>query len=204
MLGIDHAGTAVAEQRRAPVALVIDLVKGHPVFHFVLIALEDHFGEAYKEIDHFAVGPAAVLLYQMQRHFKVGKGDHRLDVVLQQFIEHVIVEFQPFFIRLSFVALREDAGPGNRGAEALEAHLGEQLDVFFVVAVEIDRFMIRVIFTRFDLVGDFARYAVRPAGQHVADARAFAAFIPAAFNLMRGDRAAPQKVFGKSQFFHLC
>lgn len=89
----------------------------------------------------------------------------------------------------------------NRGAEAFEAHLSEQFDVFFVVAVEIDRFVIRVIFTRFDLVGDFARYAVRPASQHVADARAFAVFIPAAFNLMRGDRAAPQKSLGRVNFF---
>ena len=203
MLGIDHPGAAVAEQRRAPVTLVIDLVKGHPVFHFVLIALKDNFGEAHKEIDHFAVGPTAVLLYQMQRHFKVGKGDHWLDVVLQQFIKHVIVEFQPFFIWLGFVALREDAGPGNRGAEAFETHLGEQFDVFFVVAIKINRFMVRVILTRLDLLGDFARHTVRSAGQHIADAGAFAAFIPAAFNLMRGDRAAPQKVFWKSQFFHL-
>ncbi|EJK90465.1 hypothetical protein UUU_35850 [Klebsiella pneumoniae subsp. pneumoniae DSM 30104 = JCM 1662 = NBRC 14940] len=40
-------------------------------------------------------------------------------------------------------------------------------------------------------MGDFARHAVRPAGQHIADAGAFAVLIPAAFNLMRGDRAAP-------------
>jgi len=32
---------------------------------------------------------------------------------------------------------------------------------------------------------------VRAAGQHVANARAFAAFVPAAFNLMRRNRAAP-------------
>ncbi len=74
MLGIDHPGAAVAEQRRAPVALVVDLVKGHPVFHFVPIALEDHFGEAHKEIDHFTIGPAAVLLHQVQGHLEVGEG----------------------------------------------------------------------------------------------------------------------------------
>ena len=191
MLGIDHAGAAVAKQRRAPVTLVVDLVKGHPVFHFVLIALEDHFGEAHKEIDHFAVGPAAVLLNQMQRHLKVGEGNNRFDVVLQQFIEHVIVEFQPFFIRLAFVAQREDARPGDRGAEALEAHLGEQLDVFFVAAVEIDGFVVRIVLARLYLLGYLARHAVRAAGKHVADARAFAVFIPAAFNLVRGDGATP-------------
>ena len=191
MLGIDHPGAAVAEQRRAPVALVVDLVEGHPVFHFVLIALENHFGKAHKEIDHFAVGPAAVLLHQVQGHLEVGEGDHRLDVVFQQLVEHVVVELQSLFIRLGFVTLREDAGPGDGGAEAFEAHLGEQFDVFFVAAVEIDRLVVGVIFAGFDLVGDFTRHAVRPAGQHVADAGAFAALIPAAFNLMRGNRAAP-------------
>ena len=33
-LGVIHAGAAVAEQRIAVVALVIDLVEGHPVLHF--------------------------------------------------------------------------------------------------------------------------------------------------------------------------
>ena len=127
----------------------------------------------------------------MQRHLKVGEGNNRFDVVLQQFIEHVIVEFQPFFIRLAFVAQREDARPGDRGAEALEAHLGEQLDVFFVAAVEIDGFVVRIVLARLYLLGYLARHAVRAAGKHVADARAFAVFIPAAFNLVRGDGATP-------------
>ena len=121
----------------------------------------------------------------------MGEGDHRLDVVLQQLVEHVVVELQPLLIRLGLVALREDAGPGDRGTEAFEAHLGEQFDVFFIAAVEIHRFVVGVIFAGFHLVGDFTRHAVRPAGQYVADARAFAALIPAAFNLMRGNRAAP-------------
>ncbi len=87
----------------------------------MLIALEDHFGKAHKEIDHFAVGPAAILLHQVQGHLEVGESDHRLDVVFQQLVEHVVVELQSLFIRLGFVTLREDAGPGDRGAEAFEA-----------------------------------------------------------------------------------
>ena len=113
MLGIDHSGAAIAEQGGAPVTLVIDFVEGHPVFDLVLVAFEYHFGETHKEIDHFTVGPGAVFLYQMQRHFEVGEGDHRLDVVFQQLIEHVVVKFQTFFIWLRFVAVREDTGPGN-------------------------------------------------------------------------------------------
>ncbi len=80
----------------------------------------------------------------------MGEGDHRFDVVFQQLVEHVVVELQPLFIRLGFVTLREDAGPGDRGAEAFEAHLGEQFDVFFVATVEVDGFVVRVVFSRFD------------------------------------------------------
>ncbi|VTN03403.1 Uncharacterised protein [Raoultella ornithinolytica] len=76
-------------------------------------------------------------------------------------------------------------------AETFEAHLGEQLDVFFVAAVEINGFVVRVIFTRLYLVGNLARYAVGAAGQYVANTRAFAVFIPAAFHLVRRDRTAP-------------
>ena len=93
MLGVDHARTAVTEQRRAPVTLVVDFVEGHPVFDLMLVALENNLRETHKEINHFAVGPAAVFLHQMQRHLEVGEGDNRFDVVFQQLIEHVVVEF---------------------------------------------------------------------------------------------------------------
>ncbi len=86
MFGIHHAGAAVTEQRCTPVTLVVNFVEGHPVFDFVLIAFEYHFRETDKEINHFTVGPATILLHQMQRHFKVGEGDHRFDVVFQQFV----------------------------------------------------------------------------------------------------------------------
>jgi len=59
------------------------------------------------------------------------------------------------------------------------------------MAVKIHSFMIGIVFSRFHALGDLARNAVRAAGQNVTDAGAFAAFIPAAFNLVRGDRATP-------------
>ena len=191
VLGIDHARAAVAEQRRTPVALVVDFVEGHPVFDLIFVALKYHFREAHKEIDHFTVGPSAIFLNEVQRHFKVGEGDHRLDVVLQQFIEHVVVKLQPLFVWLSFVAFREDARPGDGGTETFEAHLGKQPDVFFVMAVEVDGFVVGVIFAFNHFLRDFSRNAVCAAGEHVADAWPFAAFVPAAFNLVRRYRAAP-------------
>ena len=125
MLGIHHAGAAVTEQRCTPVTLVVNFVEGHPVFDFMLVAFEYHFRETYKEINHFTVGPATVLLHQMQRHFKVGEGYHRFDVVFQQFIEHIIVELQPFFVWLSFITFWKNTRPGDGSPKTFEAHFGK-------------------------------------------------------------------------------
>ena len=65
MLGIHHAGAAIAKQRCTPVTLVVDLIEGHPVFDLVLVALKDHFSKTDKEIDDFTIGPATVLLNQV-------------------------------------------------------------------------------------------------------------------------------------------
>ncbi|CCJ89732.1 hypothetical protein BN132_1660 [Cronobacter turicensis 564] len=191
VLGVDDAGTAVAKQRRAPVALVIDLIKGHPVFDLIFVALEHHLGEADKEIHHFAVRPAAILLHQMQRHFKVREGNYRLNVVFQQLIKHIVIELEPRFIGLRLIAVGENSRPGDRRAETLKAHFGEEFNIFFIMSVKIDGFMVRVIFARHDALRNFTRYAMRAAGQHVTNAWPFAALVPAAFYLMRRDRAAP-------------
>ncbi|MNL60144.1 hypothetical protein D3C87_1839310 [compost metagenome] len=59
------------------------------------------------------------------------------------------------------------------------------------MAVKVDGFVVGIVFPFNHFLSDFARYAMRAAGQHVANAWAFAAFIPAAFNLVRRHRAAP-------------
>lgn len=57
----NNAGTGIAKQRIFVVFLVVDLVKSHPVFHFVLITLHDGHCVLYKEIDELTVFPSAVL-----------------------------------------------------------------------------------------------------------------------------------------------
>ncbi len=85
-------------------------------------------------------------------------------------------------------------------AEAFEAHLGEQRHVLLIAAVEIHRFVVGVAIAVEHAVGHHAIHAVRAAGQHVGDAWPFTAPIPTAFNLVRGDRAPPQKIL--RQLFH--
>ncbi|MMZ66183.1 hypothetical protein D1872_286560 [compost metagenome] len=59
------------------------------------------------------------------------------------------------------------------------------------MAVEVDGFVVRVIFSLDHFLRDFAWNTVRAAGQHIANAWPFATLVPAAFNLMSSDRAAP-------------
>ncbi|MOA25100.1 hypothetical protein D3C78_1458070 [compost metagenome] len=74
------------------ISLIVDLIKRHPVLHFVLVALKGHRCETHKEIDQLAITPAAVFSDQMVGHLKVGKGDHRLDTVFPEFVEQIVIE----------------------------------------------------------------------------------------------------------------
>ncbi|CAH0322832.1 hypothetical protein SRABI106_04440 [Rahnella aquatilis] len=100
LLGKYHAGAAITEQRIFPVTLVIDLVEGHPVFHFAFVTLHHHLAETHKEIDDLTVFPAAVFLHQMPRHFEVGEGDYRLNIVFEQLIKHIVIKLQTGFVWL--------------------------------------------------------------------------------------------------------
>ena len=164
----------------------------------MLVALENHFCETNEEVDQLTVAPAAVFRDQMERHFEVRQCDNRFDAVLQTFVEQIVIEFQASLVRLKLVAFREDPRPGNRGAEAFEPHLGKEFDVFFIAVVEINGFMVRVIFPLQYAVGDFTRHAVRPRGHHIGHAHALAALFPAAFQLVRRNGPAPQKICFKS------
>ncbi|MNI98101.1 hypothetical protein D3C73_1568770 [compost metagenome] len=59
------------------------------------------------------------------------------------------------------------------------------------MTVKIDGFVVWIVLAWNDALGDFAWNTVRAAGQHVTNAWPFAAFVPAAFNLMRRNRATP-------------
>ena len=105
--------------------LVVDLVEGHPVFHFVFIATHHGVGIMNKEINHFTVSPATVFFHQMIWHFKMRQRDYGFDTIFQQFIEQIIIELQTSFIRFGFVTIRENTRPGNRSTEAFKTHFGE-------------------------------------------------------------------------------
>ena len=185
--------TAVGEGGEGDIelALVVDLVEGHPVLDLVLVPLEADGSKADEEVHQLAVPPAAVLGDQMVRHFEVGQGDDRLHAVFVHFVEEVIVELQACLVGLCFVSLGEDAGPGNGSAEALEAHFCQQGNVFFVAVVELDALMVGVVLAGEHALGDFAGHTVAACGHDISHADALAAFLPAAFQLMGSYGAAP-------------
>ena len=187
----DDAAVLQQVMRRLVVGLVVDFIERHPVGDFVLVAGEAGFREFLEEGDAFPVAETAVLLDQMPRHFEMRQRDDRLDAVLAPFIKQAVLESQSLPRSAIFIAVREDVRPGDRRAEALEAHLRHQGDVFLVVMIEIDGFMVGMTFPGDDPVRNPARPPVRSGCHDVGDAEAFAAFLPTAFNLMGSDCAAP-------------
>ncbi len=162
------------------VSLVVDLVEGHPVLHFMLIAGEDDPGEAHEKVDQLAVTPAAVLGDQVIGHFKMRQRNDRFNTVFQTFVEQIVIKLQASLVRLLFIALRENTRPGNRGAETFEAHFGKQRQVLRVAMIKIYRLMVRVVFSRHHAVGDFPRHAVGAGGHHIRHADPLAPLLPAA------------------------
>ena len=194
---VDDAGVRERREIDIDVALVVDLVERHPELDFVLVALKAGDGELHEEVDELAAAPAAVLLDECERHFEVRERDDGLHAVFVHLVKEVVVKLQPCLVRLGIVAVREDARPGDARAEAFEAHLGEQRDVLFVVMVKVDGVMVRVVLARQHAVRDLARHAVTACRHDVGNADALAALLPAAFELMGSDRAAPEKTFWK-------
>ena len=196
-LFVNDAGICEREKRICNVALVVNLVERHPIFYFVFVAFETSHRETNEHINQFAVSPAAVFRDEVIRHFKMAECDDRFDIVFAHFVKHFVVKFQTLFIRFGIVTVRENSRPCNRSAETFETHFGKQSDVLFEVMIKINRFMIRIIFSLDDSVGNFAGNSVGSGSHNVGNAHAFAAFLPTAFKLMSGNRAAPQEIFRK-------
>ena len=128
---------------------------------------------------------------QIVRHFKVTERNDRLNAVLVKRVEHVVIETQSGFIGFGFVAVGENAAPRNGRTEALEAQFAEQGDVVLIGMEKVNPLMIRVAFAGDNAVSNAAGFGDGPGGENVADGRAAPVGVPAALQLVRGDRAAP-------------
>lgn len=86
----------------------------------------------------------------------MGNRNDRLDAMLEQFVEQVVVELQTRFVRLLFIPIGENPRPGNRGAQALEAHFREQSHVLLIAMIEVDRLMAWIIGIRINRIIQYA------------------------------------------------
>ena len=103
----------------------------------------------------------------------MAQGNHGFDAVFQKLIKQVVIESQPGLIGFGFIAVRENAGPGNGGPETLEPHVREHGDVFLIAAVEVNAHMVGIISAFLHAVGDHPGNAVGAGGHHVGHAVTF-------------------------------
>ena len=134
-----HGLALVGDAHHAHAADRVGLVEGEPVAHLATQAFEERRRVADVAVDRLAAGPAVVLLDEFERHLVVADGDHRLDAVRQQLIDHLLVEGEALLVGLVLLARGEDARPAGREAEHAEAHLGHEGDVLAPTVVEVDR-----------------------------------------------------------------
>ena len=112
-----------------------DLVKGEPVGHLVGVLLKAEGGKVHKGIDGLAVEEVA-LLKEGKRRIEVMQRDKRLNVVLVAFGEEIVIELDTFGVDFAGT-VGEDAAPGDREANAVDAKLLAQLQIDGVLVVEV-------------------------------------------------------------------
>ena len=173
-----NAGVCPAENINRGIALIVDLIKGHPILDLVLISLHDSCRVAYEEINHLAIHPTAVFLCQIIGHFKVAQRDNRLNTMLVQFIKHIIIKLQTSLIRLQLVTVGENTAPGNGSAEALEAQFTKECDIVLISVKKIDTLMIRIALSCDNAVRNAAGNAMCSGSQDIANAPRPSSFQP--------------------------
>jgi len=160
----ENPGIKIGMEAGLKFCLVVDFVKTHPVFYFILITLKTGRGIPYEKPNQLPVPPPAALLHQMQVHFKMAQGDHRLDAVFQALVKHAVIELMPFLVRLPLIPIWKNPGPCNACPETLKTQLRKQLDVLFVSMVKkINGFMVGVIFPRHNPFGNPPGASLLPA-----------------------------------------
>ena len=76
------------------------LVKGEPVLHPVAEQCKTRLRVAAKRLNHLTVFPAAFLLHH-HWHIEVEQGDKGRDILGQQLVDDVVIEFDGFRINIA-------------------------------------------------------------------------------------------------------
>ena len=189
----EAGGQRVVHERHAGV----DLVEGQPVLHLVMPAVEAEGGVGQEEVDAAAVGPCVVLLDQAVRGLVVGQSHERLDAVFLEAGEDLVIELDAGGQRLGLLARGEQARPVDGHAEDVPAHLGKELDVLLVVAIEVRGLPAGIEGVGVELFVNLTRGGCRRTAHVVAEAVALATHVPGALVLVSSGSATPQKALRK-------
>ncbi|MMZ65362.1 hypothetical protein D1872_277630 [compost metagenome] len=100
----------------------VNLVKCHPVLHFILIAGEYCFGIGFKQTYQLPAPPASILLDQIHWHVKMSESNDWLNTMFMQLVEQIIVELQTCFIGSSVFSCWKNTSPGNGNTQRLKSH----------------------------------------------------------------------------------
>ena len=130
---VQQAGTHVVDEQDG-----VDLIEGQPVFDLALVTGDNGANVPLPVLHHLWILPPALVLDQVQGRVIVIHGHHGFNPVFCQFVEHLVVKFQPLFVGLQLIALGENAGPCNGHPETLQPQLGQQRNVFLVPVVKIN------------------------------------------------------------------
>ena len=112
-------GVGICHHGPCNIQLVVDLIKGHPIFHFSPIPLKHRFAVFEEEINQAAVFPSTIPADQMIWHFKVGQRNNRLNFMFQQFVKQSVIKPQAGFVWQFIIPIGKNSRPVDGGAEAL-------------------------------------------------------------------------------------
>ena len=118
-------------------------------------------------------------------------GYQRLDTLLVQFIEDLVVERQALLVGHQIISVGEDAAPVDGHAEHLEAHLAHKRGVLGMAMIKVACEVVGIAQALFPRTGDLPRRGMGAVGHHICVARTLAAKVPAALELVGCGCATP-------------
>ncbi len=119
----------------------IVFIERHPIFHGSFKTIEKSTGIRFVESDELTAHSASERFNQMDGAHRMGEWlQTGFDSVRFELCEEVFIERQSFFIRSASFPFGKILAM-IQTPEAFKAHLGKQLDIFFVAMIKIDGLM---------------------------------------------------------------
>ena len=156
-------------------------IYGQPVLDPVAEVFKQYLCIILEPLYRLRIGPGAFFI-QRGRHIKVEHGNDGGNIVLQTFVDQIVIEIDSLLINLSG-SFWKDAGPCDGKTVGFKAHLSHEGNVFLVVMIMIG-------------AGGKVSGALRQFF-YILAGRPFAVFGVGAFYLISGSGCSPEEVFGK-------